>query len=234
MKKVNEKGFTLAELLIVVAIIAVLVAVAIPTFADQLEKAREATDISNLRSAYAQIVTSALEDPQTPNTIPVDMKQSRKGWQTETVEIAGADLKGASATSPEANSVIKVVYTAATDDEDAKIEIAGVKVTGKFESTTVKGYVLIGTDGKFTDATTFAANKLDKYTYDEDEDKFTEATNYTDDTTVYYTPATFTKITTEDFDSNATYYLSTPGGKFTAQSGLAKFADDTTYYTKND
>ena len=37
MKK-NNKGFTLAELLIVVAIIAVLVAIAIPVFTSQLEK----------------------------------------------------------------------------------------------------------------------------------------------------------------------------------------------------
>lgn len=52
MKK-NNKGFTLAELLIVVAIIAVLVAIAIPIFTTQLEKSRESTDIANLRSAYA-------------------------------------------------------------------------------------------------------------------------------------------------------------------------------------
>ena len=44
MKK-NNKGFTLAELLIVVAIIAVLVAIAIPVFTSQLEKSREATDM---------------------------------------------------------------------------------------------------------------------------------------------------------------------------------------------
>ena len=53
MKKLNRKGFTLAELLIVVAVIAVLVAVAIPTFGTQLEKSRQAVDISNLRSAFA-------------------------------------------------------------------------------------------------------------------------------------------------------------------------------------
>lgn len=54
MKKNNKKGFTLAELLIVVAIIAVLVAIAIPVFTAQLEKSRDATTIANVRSAYAE------------------------------------------------------------------------------------------------------------------------------------------------------------------------------------
>ena len=48
MKK-NRNGFTLAELLIVVAIIAVLVAIAIPIFTAQLHKTRVATDWANLR-----------------------------------------------------------------------------------------------------------------------------------------------------------------------------------------
>jgi prepilin-type N-terminal cleavage/methylation domain-containing protein len=53
MKRKQNKGFTLAELLIVVAIIAVLVAISIPIFTSQLEKSREAVDLANLRSAYA-------------------------------------------------------------------------------------------------------------------------------------------------------------------------------------
>lgn len=61
MKKLkNSKGFTLMEMLIVVAIIAVLIAIAIPTFTNQLEKAREATDMANIRSAYAEVMASAL------------------------------------------------------------------------------------------------------------------------------------------------------------------------------
>lgn len=52
-----HRGFTLMELLIVVAIIAVLVAVAIPMFTAQLEKSRQATDLANERSAYGVALT---------------------------------------------------------------------------------------------------------------------------------------------------------------------------------
>ena len=62
MKKMNNKGFTLAELLIVVAIIAVLVAIAIPVFTTQLERSRETTDVANLRAAYAAGVTYAMNN----------------------------------------------------------------------------------------------------------------------------------------------------------------------------
>ena len=59
--KNNNRGFTLAELLIVVAIIAVLVAIAIPVFTSQLEKAREATDVATIRDYYAEISVGLLD-----------------------------------------------------------------------------------------------------------------------------------------------------------------------------
>ena len=66
----NKKGFTLAELLIVVAIIGVLVAISIPIFTSQLEKAREATDMANIRSAYAEASAAALTEEAWTSTNP--------------------------------------------------------------------------------------------------------------------------------------------------------------------
>ena len=87
--KQNKNGFTLMEMLIVIAIIAVLIAVAIPVFASQLEKAREATDLANVRSAYAQVSTEAvLGDSEA--TVTVNLKQKQADWQSvDPVNIGG-------------------------------------------------------------------------------------------------------------------------------------------------
>ena len=58
----NKKGFTLAELLVVVAIVAILVAISVPIFTAQLSKAQKATNQANMRAAkvaaVAQYMTS--------------------------------------------------------------------------------------------------------------------------------------------------------------------------------
>ena len=77
------------ELLVVIAIIAVLVAIAIPTLASQLEKSREATDLANVRSAYAQVSTAAILG-DTTTTVTVDLKQREADWQSvDPVNIGG-------------------------------------------------------------------------------------------------------------------------------------------------
>lgn len=59
----KQGGFTMVELLIVVAIIAILVAVSIPMFNNVLEKARHGVDQANYRDAqalaYAEYVGSS-------------------------------------------------------------------------------------------------------------------------------------------------------------------------------
>lgn len=87
--KQNKNGFTLMEMLIVIAIIAVLIAVAIPVFASQLEKTREATDLANVRSAYAQVSTEALLG-DSEATVTVNLKQKQADWQSvDPVNIGG-------------------------------------------------------------------------------------------------------------------------------------------------
>lgn len=102
MNKNKNKGFTLAELLIVVAIIGVLVAISIPIFTSQLEKAREATDAANIRSQYAEVMTEAITDGGDVDGKElfgaVELKQKKDQWQSsglkENLEGVYQDVEG--------------------------------------------------------------------------------------------------------------------------------------------
>jgi type IV pilus assembly protein PilA len=65
-KKNSKKGFTLMEMLIVVAIIAILVAIAIPVFSAQLNTAKQRVDEANLRSATSMAVVAYLNTDNAP------------------------------------------------------------------------------------------------------------------------------------------------------------------------
>ncbi len=100
MYKLKErKGFTLAELLIVVAIIAVLVAIAIPVFTTQLERSREATDVANIRSAYANAVTEYLQT-NSAQDVSVTATARNSGWETSPAPTLKAMVDGAESDVP--------------------------------------------------------------------------------------------------------------------------------------
>lgn len=89
----NKKGFTLAELLIVVAIIGVLVAISIPIFTSQLEKSRDAVSVANIRSAYAQAQTAILTYTKDGTDGDVTITKLTTGDGGYTVAVAKVNIK---------------------------------------------------------------------------------------------------------------------------------------------
>lgn len=85
-KKLNKKGFTLAELLVVVAIIGVLVAISIPIFTAQLNKSKFAVDEANARSIYAQYQADYLANGGKQSTALTDQKVDKGSESTLTVD----------------------------------------------------------------------------------------------------------------------------------------------------
>jgi prepilin-type N-terminal cleavage/methylation domain-containing protein len=73
MKKLNKKGFTLIELIVVIAIIAILAAILIPALLNYLTAAEVAKNTSNARSIYtAETLARSTDAGTTAGTLPAE------------------------------------------------------------------------------------------------------------------------------------------------------------------
>lgn len=104
----NKKGFTLVEMLVVIAIIAILVAIIIPTVSNATEKAKEATDAANIRSAIAEVTILGLGD-NANHSKTVKMQQT-DGFSTITEDIGTLPAN----TAAFSNEYVTITYTAST------------------------------------------------------------------------------------------------------------------------
>jgi len=62
MKKSNKKGFTIVELVIVIAVIGILATVLIPTFSSVVDKANKSAAEQELKNAYTLALAEAITD----------------------------------------------------------------------------------------------------------------------------------------------------------------------------
>ena len=73
--KNNRKGFTITELVIVIAVIAILAAVLIPTFSSIIKKANKSSDLQAARSIYTEYTANvdyATEEAERDIVVKVD------------------------------------------------------------------------------------------------------------------------------------------------------------------
>ena len=97
----SKKGFTLVELMIVVVIMAILVAVAVPIFSAVTKKTREKTCAGNKRQIISQISNLAMSDASavidgSEVYIVTDAKaETAYLSKAEPTEILSADVEGA-------------------------------------------------------------------------------------------------------------------------------------------
>ena len=135
MNKLNKKGFTLIEMLVVIAIIAVLVAIIIPVIGNSTIKASAAANAANLRSYASEVAIIYLE----PGDATVKVESDGK--------IAITD--GSTTKKPAAPAAKKCgnVY-APTPLPTAEAYLVNGQVTAKFGDKTIEYFANMASTGK--------------------------------------------------------------------------------------
>ena len=118
MKKMNNKGFSLIELIIVIAIMAVLVAIIAPNLTRYLGKSKSQTDKTNLDEIKKQF-KNAISDAATDEITDVagTYKVTGSSVSIDTSKTAGTG----------ANDFVKVVKNALDADTNTKSKVDSTK-----------------------------------------------------------------------------------------------------------
>lgn len=125
MKKMNNKGFSLVELIIVIAIMAILIVVLAPQYLKYVERSRNSTDLQNATTIKTAVETYAA-DPQATKAF--------KSGEDFTITIGPAS--GSVATEVASGAVAQAI-------SDAGLKIGDIKCSSKTAWSTydIKGHV---------------------------------------------------------------------------------------------
>lgn len=134
-EKMNDKGFSLVELIIVIAIMAVLVVVLAPQYLKYVERSRNATDLQNATAAVTACQVYAA-DPEA--------KQTFKTGESFTITVTRTD----DAAVASKDNGTKLAAEAALDD--AAIKLADLKCKSKTKWTTYTITGTVDTNGSLT------------------------------------------------------------------------------------
>ena len=142
LKKKNNKGFTLVELVIVVVILAILVGILAPQYTKYVEKSRKAADASNLENMVTVMKVLAADST---DSVPA-------GTYTIKINASGTSItpSGDNATL---DTTLKGLIDNAAGDNWAQTTLKSKKwsaVTGTNNKNEILAAVTVGADGSVT------------------------------------------------------------------------------------
>lgn len=86
-----REGFTLVELIVVIAILGILAAVAVPAYSGYVEKAKEAGDTQIVSAMNTAVAAACVENGVTPTDISISALTSVKGTAVTEITVADVD-----------------------------------------------------------------------------------------------------------------------------------------------
>ena len=114
-KQKNNKGFSLVELIVVIAIMAVLVGVLAPQLIKYVEKSREATDIQNCDSIATTLKTYYSDKEGAPATIKVTVSKDADPVIDPTAQTPLTDKWTGNIVITYTSATGKITYSASSD-----------------------------------------------------------------------------------------------------------------------
>ena len=206
MKNSNKKGFTLVELVIVIAVVAILAAVLIPTFASLVKRANLSADEQAVRQINTLLATEFVTDKPESLKEVVDMLDEN-GYDVDALEPLTEGYKFA--WDKENNKIILVAESNVGSYEtlDSGVSFINKEVSSVAE---LQQAILNGSDVKLT--TDITTNKLN----------IPSGANITIDLNGYVLYAATTTQTDADGSSKSEYAVENNGGTVVIENGTIK------------
>lgn len=123
-KKLGNKGFSLVELIVVIAIMAVLVGVLAPTLIKNIEKSRESKDAQNIEQIKSSIEVALQDETAYDQAVPTASGSASSSNILVTLTSASASVNS--------------TYASFKTEFDGIMSVANTKLTSKkYKSATV-------------------------------------------------------------------------------------------------
>ena len=146
MKKTNKKGFTLVELVIVIAVIAILAAVLIPTFSNIVKAANISADLqklaSDIQSKYVDYVAT---NNETPKGVDTTSGFAFVNTDTTTAVVLTGDKSGEAFVLVLKDGTYALVDTKVTTAELGSVTAVDAFDATYYASSTENAYVVVST-----------------------------------------------------------------------------------------